>query len=275
VASDQSTSIIDPELDEVDPVIPNQLPAYRAISVGAIFSLFFGILSIFSFAHWSFYVFSILAIGTGILANRAIQRYPDILTGASLAKAGITMGLIFALVSGTYTGVQTYVQTRAAENFAKKYVEILKAPSEGEVLWYNLHPMQRKDKTAAKVLQEFESAQTKERMMVQQRTGPVRSLRKRLTSSQDQDLRFVKIQSVGLDDSRGADNTIYAVAVYEVEGPKSKEFPETHQYAAAVLKGNQKGRHYEWWVEDLRFPYNSESIAPSAPAGGDGHGHAH
>ncbi len=100
--------------------------------------------------------------------------------------------------------------------------------------------------------------------MVEQRTGPVRSLRRRLKSSNDQDLRFVKIQSVGQDDSRGADNTIYAVAVFEVEGAKSKEFPETHQYAAAVFKGNQKGRHYEWWVEDLKFPYNSESIAPSA-----------
>ncbi len=132
MASDQNTSIIDPELDEVDPVIPNQLPAYRAISVGAIFSLFFGILSIFSFAHWSFYVFSILAIGTGILANRTIRRYPDMLTGGSLAKAGITMGLIFALVSGTYTGVQSYVQTRAAESFAKKYVEILKRPQKAK-----------------------------------------------------------------------------------------------------------------------------------------------
>jgi hypothetical protein len=275
VTSDQNTSTIDPELEQVDPVIPNQLPAYRAISARAVLSVFFGILAIFSFAHWSFYVFSILAIGMGILANRAIQRYPDMLTGGSLAKAGITLGLIFGLVSGTYTGVQTLVRTRAAESFARKFVEIVKSPSEGDALWYSLHPVQRKDKTTTQVLQEFESAKTKERMMVDQKTAPLRSLRKRLSSSKDEDIHFVKIQSVGLDESRGAEVNLYAVALFEVEGPGNKEFPEKHQYAAAILKGTAKGRQYEWWVDDIKFPYNLQEIAPTAKPVDDGHGHAH
>jgi len=275
VASDQTTSIIDPELDQVDPVIPNQLPAYRAISARAVLSVFFGILAIFSFAHPFFYVFSILAIGMGILANRAIQRYPDMLTGGSLAKAGITLGLIFGLVSGTYTGVQTFVRTRAAESFARKYAEVLKSPSEGDVLWYSLHPGQRKDKTPAQVLHEFEAAKTKERMMAEQKTAPLRSLRKRLASSKDEELHFVKIQDVGLDESRGAEVNLFAVAVFEVEGPGNKEFPEKHQYAAVIFKGTAKGRQYEWWVDDMKFPYNLQTIAPSVQPVDDGHGHAH
>jgi hypothetical protein len=275
VASDQNTSIIDPELEQVDPVIPNQLPAYRAISPLAVLSLFFGILAIFSFAHQFFYVFSILAIGMGILANRAIRRYPDMLTGGSLAKAGITLGLIFGLASGTYTGVQTLVRTRAAESFARKFVEIVKSPSEGDVLWYSLHPVQRKDKTATQVLQEFEAAKTKERMMAEQKTAPLRSLRKRLASSKDEDLHFVKIQSVGPDESRGTEVNIYAVALFEVEGPGNKEFPEKHQYAAAILKGTSKGRQYEWWIDDMKFPYNLQEIAPTVKPVDDGHGHAH
>jgi Domain of unknown function (DUF4190) len=276
VASDQNTSTIEPDLDQVEPVIPNQLPAYRAISVQAVLSLFFGILAIFSFAHPFFYLFSVVAIVMGILANRAIQRYPDMLTGTGLAKTGITLGLIFGLVSGTYTGVQTFVRTRAAEGFARKYTELLKAPSEGDVLWYSLHPQQRKDKTSAQVLQEFESAKTKDRMMAEQKTGPLKALRKRLASSKDQELRFVKIRNVGEDDSRGGETTIYAVAIFEVEGPVSKEFPQEHQHVATVLKGMSKGRHYDWWVDDLKFPFNDEEITPtSAKPADDGHGHAH
>jgi hypothetical protein len=275
VASDQNTSIIDPELDQVDAVIPNQLPAYRAISAQAVLSVFFGILAIFSFAHSFFYVFSILAIGIGILANRAIRRYPDMLTGGSLAKTGIALGLIFGLVSGTYTGVQTFVRTRAAERFARKYAEVLKTGSEGDVLWWSLYPTMRKDKTPVQVLKEFETAKTKERMMAEQKTSSLRSLRKRLASSKDQDIQFVQIKDVGLDESHGADVTIFAVAVFEVEGPGNKEFPEKHQNAAAIFKGVAKGRQYEWWVDDMKYPYNLETIAPSVKPVDDGHGHAH
>jgi hypothetical protein len=179
-------------------------------------------------------------------------------------------------MSGTYTGVQIFVRTRAAENFAKKYMEVVKAPSEAEAFWYSLHPLQRKDKTPIQVLQEFDSAKTKERMMVDQKAGPVRALRKRLAASKDEVLHFVKIQDVGQDESRGAEVTIYAVAIFEVEGPGNKDFPEKQQYAAAIFKGTSKGRQYEWWVDDMKFPYYMQAIAPPvAKPADDGHGHAH
>jgi hypothetical protein len=275
VASDQNTSIIDPEVDQVDSAIPNELPAYRAISPLAVSSVFFGILASFSFAHPFFYIFSIMAIGTGILANRAIRRYPDMLTGGSLAKAGITLGLIFGLVSGTYTAVQTFVRTRAAENFGRTIAERLKSPSESDIIWYTIHPSQRKDKTPAKVFQEFEAAKEKERMMAEQKVGELRRLWKRLNSSKEENIQFIKIQDLGLDESHGADVTFYAVALFEVEGPGTKQYPEKHQNAAAIVKGTAKGRHYEWWIDDLKYPYNLKSITPIAQPAGDGHGHSH
>jgi predicted GIY-YIG superfamily endonuclease len=275
VASDQNTSIMDPEVDQADSVIPNQLPAYRAISPLAVCSLFFGILASFSFAHSFFYVFAILAVAMGILAIRAIQHYPDMLTGSSLAKAGITLGLMFGLISATYTGVQTFVRTRAAESFSRKFAELLKSPSESDVVWYTVHPQQRKDKTPAQVLKEFDSSKAKERMMAEQRHGELRKLWKRLTSSTGEEIHFVKIQDLGLDESHGADVTFFAVALFEVEGPGNAEFPEKHQYAAAVLKGTAKGRHYEWWVEEVKYPYNLQTIAPTVKPADDGHGHAH
>jgi hypothetical protein len=276
VASDQNTSIMDPEVDQADSVIPNQLPAYRAISPLAVFSLFFGILASFSFAHSFFYVFAILAVAMGIWAIRAIQHYPDMLTGSSLAKAGITLGLMFGLISATYTGVQTFVRTRAAENFSRKFAELLKSPSESDVVWYTVHPQQRKDKTPAQVLKEFDSSKAKERMMVDQRHGELRKLWKRLTSSTGEEIHFVKIQDLGLDESHGADVTFFAVALFDVEGPATTEFPETHQHVAAVLKGTAKGKHYEWWVEDVKYPFNLQTtIAPVVKPVDDGHGHAH
>jgi hypothetical protein len=275
VASDQNTSIMDPEVDQVDSAIPNQLPAYRAISARAVISVFFGILASFSFAHSFFYIFAILAVVMGILALRAIKQYPDMLTGGSLARAGITLGLIFGLVSGTYTGVQTFVRTRAAENFGRTFAKLLKSPSEADVIWYTVHPAQRKEKTPAKVLQEFESSKAKERVMVEQKLGELRKLWKRVSTSNDEEIHFLKIQDLDLDESHGANVTFYAVALFEVEGPGSKEYPEKHQYAAAIIKGMAKGRQYDWWVEDVKYPYNLQALAPAAKPADDGHGHAH
>ena len=59
--------------------------------------------------------------------------------------------------------------------------------------------------------------------------------------------------------SHGTEMPVYALAVYEVHGPGSKEFPEKMQYALAVLKGRLKGKQYEWWVDDVRFPYTPKS----------------
>ena len=81
MATDQKTSITVADSENAGSVIENELPTYRAISATAISSVVCGVLSVCSFAHPVFYVFSILAIGLGIMAHRAIRRYPDMLTG--------------------------------------------------------------------------------------------------------------------------------------------------------------------------------------------------
>jgi hypothetical protein len=276
VATDRksNTLSIDPEVP--DSVIENELPAYRAISVRAIFSIVFGAVAIFTFAHPLFYVAAILAVVLGIVAHRAIRQYPDMLTGQGLANAGIALGLIFGLGCGTYTMVQSYIRTRVSERFAHNYEEILQANSLADLLFYNLHPDGRKDQTGEQLLKSLDSAKPKDKMMTEQKFGPLLSLNKRLKASKDEHIKFVEIETVGVDDSRGMEMPIFALAVYEVNGPGNKEFPEKQQYAMAVIKGRLKDKKYEWWVEDVRFPYTPKSYVP--PAAGppdDGHGHAH
>ena len=111
---------------------------------------------------------------------------------------------------------------------------------------------------------------------MEQRYGQLISLKKRLQSSKEEHVNFVKIEGVGDDEGNGIEIPIYAAALYEVHGPGSKEFPEKQQYAMAILKGRLKGRQYEWWVEDVRFPYTPKSYEPpAAKPVDDGHGHPH
>ena len=87
-----------------------------------------------------FYAFSILAIGLGIWAHVAIRRYPDMLTGQRLASAGIGLGLIFGLASGTISLVQYTVRSRQATLFAKHFTQVLERADKGEMFWYNAYP---------------------------------------------------------------------------------------------------------------------------------------
>ncbi len=169
MATDQKINVIDAGTDEIASVIENELPAYRAISRLAVFSLIFGFLAIFSFAHWFFYLFAILAIVAGVAANMTIGRYSDVLTGKGLASAGIALGLIFGLAAGTVATVESYVRNREAEKFAKKLVVMLKAPSPGEAFWWSHHPDMRKEKTPIQYVHEVEAAKGKERMAMDQK----------------------------------------------------------------------------------------------------------
>jgi hypothetical protein len=275
VATDQKSRLTIDDLAEGPPAIENELPTYRAISTRAVFSLICGGLASFCFANLSFLIFAILAVGLGFWANLAIKRHPDMLTGRGLANAGIALGLVFGLVAATYSGVQGFVLTQAATKFGREYAEAVQSGSLGKMLWYNLHPDMRKNKSPDEALHDYESAKTKERMMIEQRTAPMQSLRKRLTASKDETFHFVDIETQGLDEGQGKQLGYYATALFEVEGPGNKDFPEKKQYALAVFKGRTKGRHFEWWVEDVRFPYLPRTFkAPDKPVD-DGHGHAH
>jgi hypothetical protein len=275
VATDQKSGMVDTELESSGSPIENELPAYRAISRAAVFSVLFGVMAVFSFAHPFFYVFAVLSLALGIWANVTIKRFPDMLTGRGLANAGIALGLVFGLTSATITSVQSFVRTRDAEKFARKFAEILKEPTHANALWYSFNPVLRKTKTPTEALQEYEGAKGKERIAVDQKMQGLMKLRGRLKNSKEQDLHFVDIERVGEDDTRGGDLYLFALSLYEVHGPATKQFPEKEQYALAILKGKPKGRQYDWWVDELYFPYIPRSyLAPDKPAD-DGHGHAH
>jgi hypothetical protein len=276
VATDQKSSTAQIEPGSTGSVIENEIPTYRAISVQAIFSLVFGAVALCSFAHPAFYLAAILAVVFGFLARRAIQQYPDMLTGERLANAGIALGLVFGLVTATYTGVQTFVRSRQAEQFAKRYAQALEAPGIAEIITYNVHPSSRNDsKFVEDILKKLDSSVPKDKMVVDQRYGQLLALRRRLQASQNEHIEFIRIEALGEDEGRGAELPIFALALYKVHGPGNKEFTEQEQYAVAILKATVKGKKYDWWVEDVKFPYTPKSYVPPTKTVDDGHGHAH
>ena len=68
---------------------------------------------------------------------------------------------------------------------------------------------------------------------------------------------------------------VFAFALFEIHGPGSKDSPEQQQFALAILKALPKGKQYEWWVEDVRFPYKPRRTWRPPSLADDGHGHAH
>jgi hypothetical protein len=275
VATDQKITTIDAEHAASEPVIENEIPTYRAISARATLSVVFGLLSVFSFAHPFFYVFSILAIGFGIWAHQTIRRFPDMLTGQGLANAGIGLGLVFGLACGTFSTVQYVVRSRQARLFAEQYAQVLKSADLGQMLWYNAHPDLRKGKTSAQVLEELESRPREKRMM-EENVGALSllmNLQKRMASTKGQDAHFVQLEAVGDDVGHGIEVQIYALALYQIDGPASKAFPSERQYALAIMKARPKGREYEWWVDSLVFPYTPKTYTPPEAPVGDGHDH--
>jgi Domain of unknown function (DUF4190) len=272
VATDQTTIAVDTENQPAGSPIENELPSYRAISARSVLSLVCGLLAVCSFAHSFFYVFTFLAIGLGIWAHYGIKRFPDMLTGHGLANAGIALGLTFGLISGTVSMVEYLVRTSQAQKFGKDYQAILQAHSLGEILWYNTHPDSRKDQSPAQVLEDFEKIQAKQKPMMESKMGEMLGLQRRLASSNDQKVHFVSIEAVGEDANHG-ELQVFALALYEVDGPPTKQFPQEHQYALAILKARPKGRRYDWWVEDIKFPYKPKSYQAAQQPVDDGHGH--
>jgi hypothetical protein len=276
VATDQKTSPLQYDTETVDSPIENELPSYRAISTRAIFSLVLGALAICCFANPVFYGSAILAVVLGIAAHRAIRRYPDMLTGHGLANAGIALGLVFGLSCATYTGVQYFIRMRLAQDFAHKYEAVLKSNSLADMLFYNTHPEGRKDRSGEEMLKQFEASKPREKKMMEQKIGSMIALNNRLKSTKDQEVDFLTIEGLGVDDRSVGEMPVYALAIYKVHGPPTKEFPEKEQYVLAMLKGRSKGKQqYDWWVDEVRFPYKPQSYEPPIPTTDDGHGHAH
>ena len=118
----------------------------------------------------------------GVLANRAIKRTPDVLTGARLANTGIALGLIFGLTVITYTAVQTMIVKREAKRFASDYVKVIKEGSFGDALLYREPADRRKERPRQEKEKEFEQTKARDRMMLEMELAAAPDLRKAVAS---------------------------------------------------------------------------------------------
>jgi Domain of unknown function (DUF4190) len=272
VATDQKTSDILTEPVVASP-IENELPTYRAISTQAVFSVVCGVLALLSVANSYFFLFAVLAVILGISADRSIKRYPDMLTGSGLAKTGVAMGLIFGLGIYTITTVQGVIHRRDAEIFAKYYADVLKNQRMAELLWLELPPSQRKSVSPEEALEKSQGSKRQEAAMFEMKIAELRALKKRLDSSKDQEIHFVKLENEGAEGLN-----LYALALYEVHGPSTKDYPEK-EYALITFKGlpEEGKKGYGWFEEHVSYPYKPGTAAlPEKPVDdGHGHGHAH
>ena len=250
--------------------IENELPTYRAISWRAILSVLLGILALFSLAHPFFYLCAVLAVLLGITADWNIQRYSDILTGRKLAQTGVALGLIFGLGIFTVTTVRAIVRSRHAASYAKYYAEALKTASLPELLMLEVPPSQRGSVTSEDHMKRFESTKRKDPTLEVKLT-PIRSLKKRLDSSKDQGIHFVKLEKEGTEKL-----TYIALALFEIHGPETNEFPQKEEFALVRLHGSSEGgKGFEWWVDDVSYPYKPSTATIIEKSGGDHHGHGH
>ncbi|MFO0953883.1 MAG: DUF4190 domain-containing protein [Isosphaeraceae bacterium] len=252
---------------EIASPIENEIPTYRAISPGAVAALICGLMAVLSYAHWFFLVFSALAVVFGFLADRKIQRYPDMLTGRGLAQAGVALGLVFGLTSVTIATVQSFLIRRDAANFAQAFESVLTKGSYDDVIFYNQPPTARKNSSSEKFAKDLKAKLTENRM-IEMQLAPFRDL-KTAVDSPGAECHYAKIES-SADDGRYR----YAAALYEVHAPSRPNPQEKEAFALAVLKGMKtESGAYEWWVEDVKFPYKPSTFVRAEKAPDDGHGH--
>ena len=266
--------------------IENEIPTYRAVSTRAVFAVLCGLLAGLSFTHPAFYLFAVAAVGLGLSADRAIRKHPDMLTGAGLARAGAAMGLVFGLSIFTVMTVQNFLATRQAGAFAADYAQMLKTRPLADLYWIQLNPLARASVTPDENLKQMQGQQ--EAAMADMKYAGLKQLVQDLRASDANAITFHGIEELGKDDL-----TLVALARFDVhlaqpphehkEGEEHKD-GEAHEgpkdlHAMALLKGIvPDGKNaYEWWIEEVTYPYvpKTAALPETKHADDDGHGHSH
>jgi len=266
-------------------VVEHEFPTYQAVSTRAVFAVICGLLAGLSFAHPLFYLFAAAAVALGWSADRAIRRHPDVLTGGTLARAGVGLGLVFGLSIFTVTTVQDFLTGRRASAFAVEYARMLKDRPLADLYWIGLHPSTRAATTPEENLKQMETGQEAAAMAEMKYAG-LRQLSADLKASEKNTIVFDGIETMGKEDL-----TVVAIARFDVhvaELPARREEGEEHEHrddravpidahAMAVIKGAvpEGKRGYEWWVDDVTYPYQPKTAGLPEKAVDDGHGHAH
>ena len=103
------TSEVEPRLSS-----PNAEAAryeqYRALSISAVSSLVLGVLSVLALLEWVLAVIPLLGIVTGVVALAKIRRCEGELTGARLAKIGITLSAVLLISGWTWMSIEYAVE---------------------------------------------------------------------------------------------------------------------------------------------------------------------
>ena len=266
---------IDPNLapasSETGPIsiIENEIPAYRAISSGAVFSLILGVASILCFTSLWFLILALGSIGVGVLAIRSIARRSDVLTGANLARVGITLGLVCGVASATSTFVQSFLMNREASRFATDFVEVLKDKPLAVALYLHQPPRYRNTKTPDEI-----AAEVKESSKpgpggdpYTEQTAPILAI-KEILKDKKGEVHFEKIETAAFQGL-----TSYANALIEIHDNSSKEPIDT--FALLNLRKDPQDGPGEWTIEKLIYPYTPRSFVFAPKATDDGHGHSH
>jgi hypothetical protein len=256
-----------PEIDTAS-AIENEIPTYRAISTAAVISLVCGVLAIFSFAHWMFLTCAVAAIVLGVIADRNIRRMPDVLTGRGLAQAGMGLGLVFGLAAVTTAAVQDGILSMEARKFARVYETVLQKGSLEEALWFEQHPEVRSGKTPEQIASEIRQS-SRSRLPLEMEKAALVNLRSKI-HDQSATVHFDKLERHGKDGLN-----VYAAALYELDPAAAKPLPPEERYAMVFMKGTVRNRRYEWWVEQVNYPYQPSTFQPPVAKPDDGHGHAH
>ncbi len=249
--------------------IDNEFPTYRAISSMAIFSLILGLASVFAFASLWFLLLSGASLLTGLLAIRKIHRYPEVLTGASFARVGIGVGLLFGLSAITHVVVEEFTTQLDINRFANHLVDVIKKEPVSHTLWYEQDPDFRAHNTPDQTVEAMKKAKTPSNPdPYGSKAAGVIQVKERLKTT-GQEIKYTKIEKKYIDGL-----TIYANALVEVDGPATKEYPKKAYGVIQMTKGPGAGA-YDWVVQDFKYPYTPESAALEIQAKDDGHGHSH
>ena len=261
------TATSKPRITPADSPIENEIPAYRAISPGAVFSLILGVISFFAYTSLWFLVVPILAVVIGALSLRKIRRMPDILTGERIAQAGIVLGLVFGLTASTTAGVQQFIRVRRSEAMGRSFERVLREWTIDDCIWYTQHPETRKNLTPQKLVADMKNQGPQNLQMMEMELRPLRDLKTRL---EEPGARIQFRQIEGLEDPG---TSLDAFALFEMSSPQAKVPTDRDAFALAILHQVTHDRKLEWWCEKVLFPYKPASyVAPVKPVD-DGHGH--
>lgn len=243
-------------------VVDNEIPTYRAISTPAIASLGLGLLSFLSFANLWFLILAGAAILLGVVAIRKIGRYPDEWTGLGIARAGVGFALAIGLAAATHATVNEMVLRSRATAFAKVLEGQMRGSDFATFFSYHFQPSERSSKSPQEHIDEMLKAM-RDPGMFENEFGPVRLCHQKVAAGAE--FQFLRLEMVGMDDL-----TPFAHALYEVHDEKAGTPPE---FALVLMKARNVKGAYEWWFDQLVYPYKLGTMGGPAVKIDDGHGH--